>query len=249
MSSPKQNSRPFAPRKFVTWGLLAMLGTSSLLSAQEPAAIEFSDQTAFDRTFTALKPPGETMAGVTTLTTGQTVFEKTGKGTISFILNQDGKSPAAVDGNSSTEVTASFRIVGDWKVASFGLWAGVNEEKNGGWLALINLLSPSEVRIRIFGRESDPGSEKMRAPLLDQTFETSSTLEKSAFYRLRFQLNRGKGQQSLSASLLPENSDEAVAEAKIEDSASHADGENLVGVRFAGERLLWKNFSVTHRAQ
>ncbi len=245
MSNPERNTpRPLRHPAFRS--LLALLASGGLLAAQD-SSVEFSDQPAFEQAFTALKPSGEITGGVSPMSTGEIVFDKGGKGSISYILNPAGPHPAAAD--AAITVTAAFRLVGSWDVGSFGLWAGVDPDKTNGWLALANLLSPNEVRIRIFGRDATTGREKLPPPILDQTVQTRSTLEKSAFYRLRLMIKTEKDRSAIRVSLLSDSSDETLAEVQTAESGSTPAAGGLVGVRLAGERVLWKNLSISRRPE
>lgn len=245
MSNPKPNTL-CSLHHYAFRGFLILLASGGLLAAQD-SSFEFSDQPAFEQAFTALKPSGEITSSVSPMSTGEIVFDKGGKGSISYILNPTGAHPTAAD--AAITVTAAFRLVGSWDVGSFGLWAGVDSDKTNGWLALANLLSPNEVRIRIFGRDAAPGREKLPQPLLDQTVQTRSTLEKSAFVRLRLMIKAEKDSSAIRVSLLSDSSDEILAEVQTTEGGSSPVVGGLVGVRLAGERVLWKNLSISRRPE
>lgn len=243
MSNPKRNTLR-SLHHYAFRGLLILLASGGLLAAQD-SSFEFSDQPAFEQAFTALKPSGGITGSVSPMSTGEIVFDKGGKGSISYILNPAGAHSTAAD--AAITVTAAFRLVGSWDIGSFGLWAGVDADKTSGWLALANLLSPNEVRIRIFGRNAVPDREKLPPPILDQTVQTRSTLEKSAFVRLRLMIKAEKDSHAIRVSLLSDSSDEILAEVQATEGGSSPAAGGLVGVRLAGERVLWKNLSISRQ--
>ncbi len=214
--------------------------------AQEAVSVHMTDQEEFEEAFISAGATDDVKATVIDLSTSGTALEKTGKGDVSYILNSAETEGAEGQALPSTEVLASFRIVGSWQVASLGVWVGVSEDLQRGWLGLINVVSDNEVRLRIFSRSSGPSRSKLDAPLVDETVDLVGSLDAGEFYRARLTLTERDGGVSLTLALLPQYFDDVLAEVSIEDGEAENEGSNQVGVRLAGERLILQTFEVSH---
>lgn len=206
-----------------------------------PDNLEISNQADFDNIFETINS-GESTANVKVLSSGEAALEKTGSGTASFVTRMRDETGQVSDHSSPIEVFADFRIVGSWEVASLGVWVGVDRGMENGWLGLVNLVSESEVRFRIFSRDSNIRSGKLGVILLDETTSVPGVLSKGNFFTVRFAMIPGPDQTKLTLSISDVETGSKIVGVETLDATPVLPEEDLAGIRCAGERVIWKNF-------
>lgn len=162
------------------------------LGAAQVFSTGFSTPADVEKNFVALRPSGEAALHHYAHSAGLGL-RKTGVGTLSVLFDtsardaspgRPGSSGSAADSAlAAVELSAGVRFV-DFNAAGFGYWARVPADGRSGLLALVNIVAPDRVRLRIFGSGSSPLDAAPGKPLRDATGNPTLPLDPGAIYRV-----------------------------------------------------------------
>jgi hypothetical protein len=227
--------------------LAAALVSLSGIQAQTIFSTDFSNMGDYDDNF--VKLPASGTADVLWNASG--FLNKTGDGARGIIFDtsatggSDGSGGSsgshADNGYGSVTVSSVFRI-GTFNTASMGYWAHVNDEYSSGYLGLINFVSSSSLRLRIFDSNANPSGSGVGTLLSDQTISVS--LSTGTNYMGVFVVTND-GTDAVNFTLSLYNGDGTVLIASISGTdVTSPVLSGQVGLRFASTPMQVDSFSV-----
>ncbi|MFH1498717.1 MAG: hypothetical protein ABII82_12930 [Verrucomicrobiota bacterium] len=230
--------------------ILPALAGCARLAAATVFSTGFSTPANFADHFVALPPSGEARLYQDSHD-GGLGLRKTGPGTLSVIFDTSARdalvSEAGAAGSAAesdftnVRVTAKTRFV-DFGAPGLGIWARVPADYAAGCLGLVNVISPDQVRLRIFGQGSTPASATPGALLKDTTLASATPLDTGAFYRVSLTATETAGGTRLVLSLGTDAGELVSTEATAPAGSLPAKGQ--VGLRTSSKTLVVDELSI-----
>lgn len=175
-----------------TIALITLLSAISVTASA--VTIDFDSNTEFDNNFVVLS--GSDALYRTTISSGTIgVVRKDGSGLRSAIYDtsatggsngQGGTSGSGADPFLNATVSVNMRF-SNMSGPSLGLWARTSSDYTSAYLGLVNYISSSEIRLRIYDSNSNPSTGGVGTLLFDESIDTGDVvINTNTFYTLSF---------------------------------------------------------------